>query len=485
MNKRKPPFNPLDPSFFEEGRYKTVEKSLRWLASDLDASLKITQEALEAVREKRLYQIGSIFAQMRICLSDSARGEPLLFHVSNELHYPLTVYVPESHTLEMNLDGPAPGYANFIHFPHFSLIQNDGYPNTIGFQELLQTEMLHAPGTHPCRSNHDKPWTLGEVVYRVACQFGGAHVDKRINGGLLHLIKNPLVQNFYLQVSDAAVHLGQEMLSNCNDAIILSDCEGKVHVSNYDTWYGRGHCLSKKGEQVKAIEAFDQAIELNPTYSAYFARAVAYANLPNPDKAIEDFNRAAKLNADDPTLWNYVGITYAQKGSSPKAIESYHRAIKLRPNYAEAWYDLGVILQRDGMVDKAIDAYQKATQSDPDLLNAWNNWGNIYSEAMMPDHALPLYQEVVNRNPEHETVWYNSARTLSYSGHNKQIVLEHLGNAVRITPDDKECAKEDPAFKRLWKDCDFIELTKGIHCHPIDIEKKGWHVPLKSSTRRV
>ncbi|VGO13179.1 hypothetical protein PDESU_01733 [Pontiella desulfatans] len=24
-----------------------------------------------------------------------------------------------------------------------------------------------------------------------------------------------------------------------------------------------------------------------------------------------------------------------------------------------------------------------------------------------------------------------------------------------------------------------------VHCHPIDIEKKGWHVPLKSSTRRV
>jgi tetratricopeptide (TPR) repeat protein len=459
MSKRKPAFNPLDPSFFEEGRYKTVEKSLRWLASDLDASLRITQEALVAVQEHRFYQIGSIFAQMRICLSDSARGAPLLFHISNELHYQMTVYVSGDHTLAMSIDGPPPGYAQFLHFPHFSIEKTDAFPKEIGFQEFLQSEILHAPGTHPCKSNRDKPWTLGEVIYHIACQFGGAHIDKRINGGLLHLMKNPLVQNFYLQVTKAAVELGQKMLNENNDAIILSDCDGKVHTSNYDTWYGRGHCLSKKGKQEEAIAALDRAIEINPTYAAFFARAVAYANLPDTDKAIGDFKLAAELNQKDPTLWNYMGLSYAALQDSAKAIDAYKKAIELRPNYAEAWYHLGVLLQRDGYANKAIDAYRTATQYDPSLEYAWNNLGNIYTEATIPHEAIRMYQEVIRLNPEHDMVWFNYAHTLAYSGACKEQVMEYLRKAVEITPLDKKCAREDPAFKRFWNDDDFIKLT--------------------------
>jgi tetratricopeptide (TPR) repeat protein len=460
MSERKPPFNPLDPSFFDEGRYKTVEKSLRWLASDLGDSLKITQEALDAVHEKRFYQMGSIFAQMRICLADTARGNvPLLFYVSEELHHLLTVYVPDSHEMKIDKEGPVQdGLANHLCFPYFQLEQSEQCDTQMGFREFLQTEMLSAP-SHPGR-NPEQPWTIQNFAFDIASQFGGAHVDKKLNGALLHALKNPLVQSYYLQITKAAVELGQKMLNQNIKAINLSDCEGKIHANNYDTWYGRGHCLSKKGKQEEAIEALGRAIEINATYAAYFARAVAYANLPDTDKAIEDFERARKINSNDPTLWNYIGISFAKKGNSQKAIESYQKAIELRPNYAEAWYDLGVILQRDGFMNKAIDAYKNATQFDPDFLNAWNNWGNIYSVANMPDSALPLYHEVIRRNPKHETVWYNSARTLSYSGADKAMVLKHLGNAVRITPDDKKCAREDPAFQRFWKDEDFNSLTK-------------------------
>lgn len=460
MSKDKLPPNPLDSSFFDEGRYKTVEKSLRWLASDLGDSLKITQEALDAVREKRFYQMGSIFAQMRICLADTARGNvPLLFYVSEELHHLLIVYVPDSHEMKIEKEGPIQnGLANQLQFPYFQLEQSEQCDKPMGFREFLQTEMLSAP-THPGK-NPEQPWTIQNFVYEIASQFGGAHVDKKLNGALLHALKNPLVQNYYLQIVKAAVDLGQKMLNGNNDAIILSDCEGKIHMNNYDTWYGRGHCLSKKGKQGEAIEALDRAIEIKPTYSAYFARAVAYANLPDTDKAIGDFKLAAELSQKDPTLWNYLGMSYAKLPDSPKAIEAYNKAIELRPNYAEAWYHLGVLFQRDGYPNKAIDAYKKATQFDPSHEYAWNNWGNIYSVAMMPDEAIKMYQEVIRLNPEHDMVWFNYARTLACCGTDKEKIMELLRKAIEITPGDKKCARENPAFQRFWKDGDFIALTE-------------------------
>jgi len=448
----------VDPKFFEKGRYKSVEKSLKILATDLLSSLKITEEALESLEKGKDYQICSVFAQMRICLADSARGDPLLFHISNELHYPLSVYVPNEHSFSMNVEEVPPGYVNFLCLTPFRLERSQDFSKEIGFQEYLQSEMFHAP-KNPRRKGVDKPWTIGEIVYGLASQFGGAHVDKYVNGAFFYLMENPTVQSCYLEIADAAVKLGLQMLDENITAIFLEG-EAGAYKDDYEFWYGLGLNQDRKECHADAIIAFNKAIKLKPTYSAYFARAVAYSNSPDTDKAIEDLKRASEIKSNDPVLWNYLGISYAEKGNSTKAIESYEKAISLRPNYSEAWYGLGLVLQNNGFGNKAIKAYQKATQFDPDLLNAWNNWGNIYSQAMMPDNALSLYREVVLRNPEHKLVWYNSAKTLSYSGHDKSIVFEHLRKAIKLTPEDKKCAREDLAFQRFWEDEDFVKLTQ-------------------------
>nr|WP_168441996.1 family 78 glycoside hydrolase catalytic domain [Pontiella desulfatans] len=69
-------------------------------------------------------------------------------------------------------------------------------------------------------------------------------------------------------------------------------------------------------------------------------------------------------------------------------------------------------------------------------------------------------------------------RWITVYGLNYKPKLEDIKGYV-ITNDRKQISTFESSNELLNK------IYKINHCHPIDIEKKGWHVPLKSSTRRV
>jgi Flp pilus assembly protein TadD len=57
---------------------------------------------------------------------------------------------------------------------------------------------------------------------------------------------------------------------------------------------------------------YNQAIELNPKDAdAFIDRGVAYANLKQFEKAIQDYNQAIELNPKDARAFNNRGVVYA------------------------------------------------------------------------------------------------------------------------------------------------------------------------------
>jgi tetratricopeptide (TPR) repeat protein len=62
------------------------------------------------------------------------------------------------------------------------------------------------------------------------------------------------------------------------------------------TYVNRGNDYNKLGQYQSAIDAFSEAIRLQPDLTtAYYNRGIAYSNHGQPQLAIEDYNKAIRL----------------------------------------------------------------------------------------------------------------------------------------------------------------------------------------------
>ncbi len=88
--------------------------------------------------------------------------------------------------------------------------------------------------------------------------------------------------------------------------LLLSACG--PHPQKLKQIIEEGQDHSMMADYTAAIEAFDAAIEYDPTsYEAYFERGSAYFNIRNYKKAVEDFLHAVELKPDYSSAWFSLG----------------------------------------------------------------------------------------------------------------------------------------------------------------------------------
>jgi len=85
--------------------------------------------------------------------------------------------------------------------------------------------------------------------------------------------------------------------------------------------------LQKK--YANAIHDFSQAIKIRSDYfDAYNGRGASYKGLKKFDLAMQDFDRAAELNPNDPELLSNIALLYEDLGQIDKSLEMHKKAIK-------------------------------------------------------------------------------------------------------------------------------------------------------------
>jgi tetratricopeptide (TPR) repeat protein len=160
----------------------------------------------------------------------------------------------------------------------------------------------------------------------------------------------------------------------------------------------------------KAIECFQQAIDLEPGYAqAYAMIAIAYSNLGatgqlKPEKAFDFANQYSDkaLKIDDTVAESHVAkarvyLFYEKKWLA--AYDALQKAMQLNPAYTEAYRLLAYYYIVVGKKEEAVKTLEKALETDP-LSTVINNYlGEAYTMAGRYDDAFRIAEKQLEINP--------------------------------------------------------------------------------------
>ncbi|MCF6179789.1 MAG: tetratricopeptide repeat protein [Geopsychrobacter sp.] len=92
-----------------------------------------------------------------------------------------------------------------------------------------------------------------------------------------------------------------------------------------------------------------------------------YFDSTQPMKAIEAYDKALELDGNDPDVLTDQGVMYRRFGWYDKAVENFTKANKLKPDHKQSLFNLGIVY-RDDLQDtvKAKEAWTRYLEIAPE-----------------------------------------------------------------------------------------------------------------------
>lgn len=216
-----------------------------------------------------------------------------------------------------------------------------------------------------------------------------------------------------------------------------------------DTWYKKGQELEKMGSWQKAVDAYDQAIKLNPEYKeAWCAKCKALSNEnlelsgegqdTTFDDAVNACNKAIEIDPKNARSWSGKGFVLSQEAMLTAntseyndSLIAYEKAIEVagadKSALAEAWRGKGTVLFQMGWNKEALAAQEKAIELNESDVEAWmgkaialSKLGRNEESVQSFDKIIELYPNEDQRIFDYPYIWYSKGRVLEKLGRDEE-----------------------------------------------------------------
>ena len=188
---------------------------------------------------------------------------------------------------------------------------------------------------------------------------------------------------------------------------------------------------AEEGDFEGALENFDRAIKLNPDYAdAYNNRASVRHELGDDPGAQKDYTEAILLNPDRAVYHDNLGIISYSSDDYRGAQAAHTRSIQLNGG-AQAYNNRGFARLRLAEVQAALKDFTQAIELNPNDALAWNNRGDVYLESGNLERALEDYAQAARLNPKNPKTFYYLGVIHSRLG-NKEKALEDFTKAIEL-----------------------------------------------------
>lgn len=177
----------------------------------------------------------------------------------------------------------------------------------------------------------------------------------------------------------------------------------REQLSEADSQFVKGNEAYENENYEKAIQAFQDAIDLNDSMWAYhFNLGLAYKKAGHTERALEAFRRAVDLNPESYSCNKEMGEALAKKNQHEEAAPYYQKAVEINPEDPDTQYNFGVVLSQLGRNQEALEHFLKTTDLDPEYADAYYQAGTIFIGLNEKDRAVEMLQKFLDSAPDHE-----------------------------------------------------------------------------------
>lgn len=155
------------------------------------------------------------------------------------------------------------------------------------------------------------------------------------------------------------------------------------------------------------------------------------------DEAMEQYQAALELNANDPYANNGLGVLLMKKRNYAEAAEYLRKTLALDPKNAIAHYNLGLILANWGSLDEAIRHFEETIRFMPDYAEAHNNLGGALAMQRRFNDAIPHYRQAIRLKPNVAIIHKNLGVALLETGQLDEAIDE-FREAISLQADFTE-----------------------------------------------
>ena len=178
----------------------------------------------------------------------------------------------------------------------------------------------------------------------------------------------------------------------------------------------------------------DAIIKFPEVAGSWGGRGVFYRLEKEYPKALNDFNQAIQLNPNEPMFYSNRGNIYFDLGKDVQALQDYEICLQLEPDNQNALANKGAILGKQGKYDQAISLITQAMETDPNFHTAYVNRAIIYSQMNQRVKAKKDFQTALKFQPFKHEVWNALAIEHQYLSEFDSSLIA-LDQAIELSPE--------------------------------------------------
>jgi len=184
--------------------------------------------------------------------------------------------------------------------------------------------------------------------------------------------------------------------------LLWSGCKRQT-ADDFDRLSNLGRTYYEKGEAGKAIEAFEKAVQAQPTHpDARLNLANAYLLANEPAKAITQAQAVLESDHNSAAAYYIAGCGYLRLNNPTDAVKALQQAKNLDPAEAAVTFQLGVAQQALNHPEAALSEFQQTVELNPEHPAAWYRLSQLLQRSGKADEAaqaLERHQQIAAKNP--------------------------------------------------------------------------------------
>jgi cytochrome c-type biogenesis protein CcmH/NrfG len=171
-------------------------------------------------------------------------------------------------------------------------------------------------------------------------------------------------------------------------------------------WYSLGAASAQLSRYAESVEAFRQALQINPEKAEYWSSlGLSYGKLNRNNDVVNAYREALRINPKEPEYWSNIGAAYSKVNRHDDAIEAYRQVLRSKPGEAEYWFKLGFAYRAINRHTESIGAFRQALQINPEKAEYWSSLGFAYSKLDLHNDALDAYRQALRIKPKEAEYW--------------------------------------------------------------------------------